>query len=73
MLKVGNCGSLETLILTGCSAITDESIMNLINGEKGKGKPEGFPSMKILKIGGLINFSDSIHNLIRKCPTLDLL
>jgi hypothetical protein len=23
MLKVGNCGGLETLVLTGCSAITD--------------------------------------------------
>lgn len=73
MLKVGNCPLLETLILTGCSAVTDESIMNLINGEKGKAKPEGFPDLKVLKIGGLVNFSDSIHNLIRRCPVLELL
>lgn len=38
MLKIGNCSQLETLILTGCNAINDDGITNLIHGEKAKAK-----------------------------------
>lgn len=72
MMKVGNCSLLETLILTGCSAISDEAISNLINGEKAKGKAEGFANLKILKMGGLINLSDSVNNLVKRCAMLEL-
>ena len=72
MLKVGNCAQLEALILTGCSTISDEAISNLINGEKAKGKSEGFSNLKILKVGGLVNLSDSVNNLVKRCLVLEL-
>jgi F-box/leucine-rich repeat protein 2/20 len=72
MLKVGNCAQLEALILTGCSTISDEAISNLINGEKAKGKSEGLSNLKILKVGGLVNLSDSVNNLVKRCLVLEL-
>jgi hypothetical protein len=72
-MKIGNCALLETLILTGCPTISDEAVSNFINGEKAKGKVEGFVNLKILKIGGLVNLSDSVNNLIKRCPVLELL
>jgi hypothetical protein len=43
----------------------------LIFGEKGKNKtPEGFQFLRILKLSGVTELSDSIHNLLKKCPNL---
>ena len=46
----------------------------MIYGEKGKGKqPEGFASLKTLKVGGLINVSDQLHQIVKRCPLLSFI
>ena len=43
-------------------------------GEKGKNKEvDGLPSLKTLKLGGLMNVSDNLHNVFKKCPLLSFL
>lgn len=74
MAKLGMCTKLEKVILTGCEKVSDEGINNLMNGEKGKGKqPEGFTNLTTLKLGGLPNISDQLHNIFKKCPMLNFL
>jgi hypothetical protein len=74
MIKVGMCTNLNTLILTGCEHITDEGMNNLIYGDKLKGKtPEGFEQLHTLKIGGLVNISDQLYQLLKRCPSLSFL
>ena len=71
MAKLGMCTKLETLILTGCETISDQGINNLIYGEKGKVKnPEGFNHLKTLKLGGLVNVSDQLFQLVKRCSAL---
>ena len=61
-------------MLTGCEKISDEGINILMTGEKGKPKqPEGFTNLKTLKIGGLFNISDQLHNVFKKCPNISFL
>ena len=68
------CAKIETIVLTGCQKISDEGINNLIYGEKGKGKqPEGFANLKTLKVGGLINVSDQLHQIVKRCPLLSFI
>ena len=46
----------------------------MIYGEKGKGKqPEGFANLKTLKVGGLINVSDQLHQIVKRCPLLSFI
>ena len=46
----------------------------MIYGEKGKGKqPEGFPNLKTLKVGGLVNVSDQLHQIVKRCPLLSFI
>ena len=74
MSKIGMCMRLEEIILTGCEKISDEGINNLIYGEKGKGKqPEGFPNLITLKVGGLLNVSDQLHQIVKRCPLLSFI
>ena len=74
MIRVGMCIHLKTIILTGCEHITDEGMNNLIYGDKLKGKtPEGFEHLHTLKIGGLMNISDQLYQLLKRCPALSLL
>ena len=74
MAKVGNCCRLEELILIDCRNLTDESVNLLIFGEKGKGKsPEGFKFLRVLKLSGLSELSDTLHNLLKRCPALESL
>lgn len=45
---------------------------NLIYGDKIKGKPiEGFEFLQTLKIGGLVNISDQLYQLLKRCPALN--
>lgn len=73
MIKVGMCLNLRELVLTGCENISDEGVNNLIYGDKLKGKnPEAFEYLHTLKIGGLINISDQIYQLLKRCTSLKL-
>lgn len=54
--------------------MNDEGINNLMNGEKGKMKEnEGFVNLRVLKLGGLMNISDKLHTVFKKCPNLGFL
>jgi len=67
MLKLSQCSKLENLVLTGCENITDEGITNMAKSS------EGYPNLKSLKVGGLINVSDQLFQLIKKCPNIEFL
>ncbi len=72
MIKIGMCLHLKTLALTGCESVSDEGMNNLIYGDKIKGKPfEGFEFLQTLKIGGLVNISDQLYQLLKRCPALN--
>lgn len=36
-------------------------------------QPDGFANLKTLKVGGLANISDQLHNIFKKCPMLSFL
>lgn len=43
-------------------------------GQKGKAKqPEGLPNLRVLKLGGLANISDQLHQIFKKCPVIEFL
>lgn len=70
-MKVGMCLNMKTLILTGCEALSDDAMNNLIYGDKVKGKPiEGFEYLQTLKLGGLANVSNQLYQLLKRCPAL---
>lgn len=65
------CLNLQTLILTGCEALSDDAMNNLIYGDKVKGKPiEGFENLHTMKLGGLQNISNQLYQLLKRCPAL---
>lgn len=72
MSKVGSCNRLESLILTGCTNVGDEGINKLVLSDRPKA--EGFPEMKVLKLGGLKDVSEgSLLKLIQICPSVTFL
>lgn len=72
--KMGNCFKIQTIILTGCSQFGEEHLQNIVTGDSGKQKVDGFQFLKILKLGGLEQVGDNqLIRLLNICPNLTFL